>query len=217
MPQHIYVALQKSVPIDMRDVMIIKDPKIAKLLADKTRRDILRLLSIRELSICQIAKILNKNISSIVHHIKKLERAGLVELSRKSVKGNVVEKFYRASARRFIVSFSLESEEHKLEENELAKWIDRIATSVAKALPSFGFELSDEEEELAAQKIKKLLIKQQKALEKVALRQKTQLSTNGCVLSVLLRVISYTVLFEDKEFLKALNDLRELLFRGDRS
>jgi len=197
--------------------MIIKDPKIAKLLADKTRRDILRLLSIRELSICQIAKILNKNISSIVHHIKKLERAGLVELSRKSVKGNVVEKFYRASARRFIVSFSLESEEHKLEENELAKWIDRIATSVAKALPSFGFELSDEEEELAAQKIKKLLIKQQKALEKVALRQKTQLSTNGCVLSVLLRVISYTVLFEDKEFLKALNDLRELLFRGDRS
>jgi len=201
----------------MRDVMIIKDPKIAKLLADKTRRDILRLLSIRELSICQIAKILNKNISSIVHHIKKLERAGLVELSRKSVKGNVVEKFYRASARRFIVSFSLESEEHKLEENELAKWIDRIATSVAKALPSFGFELSDEEEELAAQKIKKLLIKQQKALEKVALRQKTQLSTNGCVLSVLLRVISYTVLFEDKEFLKALNDLRELLFRGDRS
>jgi len=199
----------------MRDVIIIKDPKVAKLLADETRRDILRLLSIRELSICQIAKILNKNVSSIVHHIKKLEKAGLVELSRKSMKGNIVEKFYRASARRFIVSFSLESEEYKLGKDEITEWINHIATLVAKALPSFGFELSQEKEKIVIERIKKLLVRQQRALEEAAMRQRSQLSVNGCVLSVLLRILSYTILFEDEEFLRALDDLRNLL-RGER-
>jgi DNA-binding transcriptional ArsR family regulator len=44
-----------------RDTFIIKDPDVAKLLADPTRREILHLLRHQEMSATDLAKALNKN------------------------------------------------------------------------------------------------------------------------------------------------------------
>jgi len=78
--------------------MIIKDPKVARLFADQCRRDILHNLRKREM------RLLEKNVSSISHHLNVLEKAGLVKQTRTLVKGNLVEKFYRAAAKNFIIS-----------------------------------------------------------------------------------------------------------------
>ena len=84
--------------------MIIKDPKVARLFADQCRRDILHNLRKREMTPCQLARLLEKNVSSISHHLNVLEKAGLVKQTRTLVKGNLVEKFYRAAAKNFIIS-----------------------------------------------------------------------------------------------------------------
>ena len=195
----------------MRDILVIKDPEVAKLLADKTRRDILRLLSIRELSPCQIAKVLNKNVSSIAHHLRRLEEAGLVELCGTRVKGNVVEKYYRAAARRFIVSFSLWEARSGA---PAAEWLNDVVYSVVKALPSFGFEVRGSEEAVA-ERIKTLLVRRQLALERVAARQREPVP-NACALSVLLEVVSLMMLMRDEEFLGALEWLRGAIVEGER-
>ena len=57
------------------DVHIITDPKVAKLFADETRRRMLRVLSHHELSATDLAKRLEKNHSSIVHHLNMLLEA----------------------------------------------------------------------------------------------------------------------------------------------
>ncbi|MEM2127604.1 MAG: metalloregulator ArsR/SmtB family transcription factor, partial [Candidatus Bathyarchaeia archaeon] len=66
----------------MREVLIIKDPEIAKLFADETRRQILHRLRHRELSASDLAEALGKSHSSILHHLKLLQDAGLVEETR---------------------------------------------------------------------------------------------------------------------------------------
>ena len=77
----------------MKTFMIIKDPKVAKLFADETRREILHNLRRREMTACQLARMLNKNVSSISYHLSALEKAGLIEQTRTVVKGNLVERY----------------------------------------------------------------------------------------------------------------------------
>ena len=91
----------------MKDFMIIKDPEIAKLFADESRREILHNLRHREMTACQLARMLEKNVSSISYHLNALEEAGLVVQSRSHVKGNLIEKFYHATANKFIISYTL--------------------------------------------------------------------------------------------------------------
>jgi DNA-binding transcriptional ArsR family regulator len=60
----------------MKDFTIIKDPEVAKLFADPVRRDILHSLRFREMTVCQLAKALDKNVSSISYHLNALELGG---------------------------------------------------------------------------------------------------------------------------------------------
>jgi len=59
-----------------------KDPEVAKLLADDTRRRILHFLRHHERSATDLAKYLNKSHSNIIHHLNLLVEAGLVQETR---------------------------------------------------------------------------------------------------------------------------------------
>ena len=65
MTQHNFVAIYL-----LKEIEIIKDPEVAKLFADETRRQILHILRRHEKSATDLAKSLGKSHSSIFHHLK---------------------------------------------------------------------------------------------------------------------------------------------------
>ena len=105
---HLNKTLQSCVAINLGNgIRVIKDPEVAKLFADETRRHILHILRHHERSATDLAKALKKNHSSIVHHLHHLKEAGLIEETRTEQVRNLVQPYYRSVAGRFMVSYSL--------------------------------------------------------------------------------------------------------------
>ncbi len=73
-----------------------------KVLADPRRLSILRRLMAAPATLTQLGHALGEHPAWIRHHLKQLERVGLVEMVDVQVTGGFVEKFYRARARAFI-------------------------------------------------------------------------------------------------------------------
>ncbi len=69
-----------------------------KLLADKRRLHILRLLMAQPATLTQLARRLKQSPAWVSHHLKLLESAGLVELAEVRTSGRATEKYYRARA-----------------------------------------------------------------------------------------------------------------------
>lgn len=69
-----------------------------KLMADPRRLTILRRLMAAPASLTQLGQALGEHPAWVRHHLKQLEKGGLVELVETRVTSGVVEKFYRARA-----------------------------------------------------------------------------------------------------------------------
>jgi DNA-binding transcriptional ArsR family regulator len=115
------------------DIKIIKDPEVAKLLADDTRRRILHMLRHKEMSPADLAKALDKNFSSIQHHLNQLIGAGLVAQTREEKVRNMIQPYYHATAHRFIISYSLSESLQK--DDEYAQYQDTV---LQKMIPGLG-------------------------------------------------------------------------------
>jgi len=79
-------------------------PEACKLLEGETQRKILDLLRTNDLTVGKIAKELNLTPQSIYHHIKKLEKAGLIHVTREKRCGHLIESYYRTTAENFVSS-----------------------------------------------------------------------------------------------------------------
>ncbi len=109
--------MNKTVP-----VMVIGDTKKIELSNEPTRKQILRLLSDREMTLTQIAKELGLSKRSVAYHLQILLDKELINLTRKRVNEyGIQEKFYRAAASVFIGDFDKSSKkvrEETLESNK---------------------------------------------------------------------------------------------------
>ncbi len=83
----------------IREVMVVDDPEAMKLLLNDKYTGIMDLIDSHEMSVSDIARTLKINPGSAHYHLKELEKYGLVKLIREEMKGNLVKKFYRTSAR----------------------------------------------------------------------------------------------------------------------
>ncbi|WP_297510747.1 winged helix-turn-helix domain-containing protein [Thermococcus sp.] len=122
----------------MTKVKVITDPKVIKLMLEDTRRKILALLRNREMTISQLSEILGKTPQTIYHHIEKLKEAGLVEVKRTEMKGNLVEKYYGRTADAFYINLYLGDEELRY----FARSKLKTKLEIFKAL---GYEFDEEE------------------------------------------------------------------------
>ena len=122
----------------MAKVKVITDPEVIKLMLEDTRRKILALLRNREMTISQLSEILGKTPQTVYHHIEKLKEAGLVEVKRTEMKGNLVEKYYGRTADAFYINLYLGDEELRY----LARSRLKTKLDIFKAL---GYEFDDEE------------------------------------------------------------------------
>lgn len=89
----------------MKPVKVIKNPEAFQLLADQTRRKIVFLLRVKEMTVSQIAAELNITPQAIYHHIKRLQKADMVEVAREVRIDHIIESYYRATAETFFCSF----------------------------------------------------------------------------------------------------------------
>lgn len=80
---------------------------VIKLLSDKRRLRILRLLMQRPLTLTHLAQKLDSYPAKIRHHVKKLEEAQLVELTSTQIVGGTVEKYYQATARAYLIHLAV--------------------------------------------------------------------------------------------------------------
>ena len=124
----------------MRDRKIIKDASAFQLLADETRMKMIYLLRAKEMTVSQIAGEIGLTPPTIYHHIKRLRKADMVEVSREERTEHIVESFYRATAGYFhFVNGACASECGGME------WIQEIL----KGLSNLGCEVDPSEKKTA--------------------------------------------------------------------
>jgi DNA-binding transcriptional ArsR family regulator len=83
---------------------MVTDPKKAKALANPTRIKILQEIAASPQSISQLARKLKISPPAVLYHIKKLQTAGFIRLSKTSiVNNNLTEKFYEITTTSYLV------------------------------------------------------------------------------------------------------------------
>ncbi len=127
-----------------KDVEVIKDPDKLRISLEKTRSQILALLSVNEMTISQISEALNKDQSTIYRHVKKLEEADLVEVCGEKRQHHIPERVYGRTADVFIPSI-----EPMEKGNPSAVWITwkkDHCDEIIDHLTEVGYKIDNEEE-----------------------------------------------------------------------
>jgi len=190
----------------LRDFLVVKNPEIGKLFADLNRRRILHNLRHQEMTACQLARVLEKNVSSISYHLSALEKAGLVEQSRISVKGNLVRKHYRATANKFIISYTL-SDGLVPGSEEIVEWTKELCKQAVSNLGAFGIWILPEETEKWVNLMEKHTSLRKMAYEKVISRQVSRTSGESQALQMVLDFLANAYLYGDAEYLGLMKEI----------
>jgi len=90
-------------------VETIKEMDRIRVSLEETREKILALLRVNNMSISQIAEVLNKDQSTINRHIKKLESAGFVDVVGERKEHHIPERIYGRSADTFLINPDVQS------------------------------------------------------------------------------------------------------------
>jgi DNA-binding transcriptional ArsR family regulator len=118
----------KEKPADaLPEILVVSKPQDIKLIFSEKHNMVLKLVIEKELSISDIARSLNINPGSAHYYLKELEKHGLVRQVREEVKGGVVKKFYRASAKRILMDTPNFNRNHELPPE---KFVDDLLESI---------------------------------------------------------------------------------------
>jgi len=129
----------------MKAFKVIRDPATFRLLADGTRRKIIYLLRVKEMNVSQLASELNLTPQAVYHHVKKLLKGGLVQVTHEERCGHLIESYYRATAEVFSISYG-KATAKSLRNKQLIKEQMMIAL---EALKKVGFDLKYDAQKLS--------------------------------------------------------------------
>ncbi len=191
------------------DIKIIKDPEVAKLLADDTRRRILHMLRHREMSSADLAKALDKNFSSIQHHLSQLLGAGLIKQTREEKVRNMIQPYYHATAHRYIISYSLS--ESLSRDDEYTQYQDSTLRKMIPGLKVFGVDIPDTKKAKVLTLIRTCVDAERRAFEEAVERQSDPETLERQVQRPLLQLITHLNLEKDRDHAAAIRELNELL------
>src|SRR6476659_4210092 len=89
---------------DLADRIALTEPAQVKALSSPARTTILGLLHERAATVSELAAALERPKSTVAHHVKVLNEAGLVRVVRTRRVRAIEERFYGRTARMFYVS-----------------------------------------------------------------------------------------------------------------
>ncbi len=191
------------------DVHIITDPKVAKLFADETRRRILRILSHHELSATDLAKRLEKNHSSIVHHLNMLLEAGLIEITRSEQVRNMIQPYYRSISREFHVSYRIN--EVLEEDPDYSAWTEGYVQRLLMGLEQYAIDIPEEEKEQVKELLKESHFHMKRAYEERIIKWTENRDIGKYPSRVIARIMSDIQLTSSEDYLRVMKELRAIL------
>lgn len=127
----------------IKEFEVITNPKIIKLLLDKTRKDIVFKYLVNEpMTVKQLSVAMKKKPGTVLHHVQKLNAAGIIDLveTRETPRG-IVERYYRAVAREFRLGIS---ERMSAYDEEPKAMTDRAKATIL-GLSTLGIAITDSE------------------------------------------------------------------------
>lgn len=197
------------------DVHIITDPDVAKLFADETRRKILRILSHHELSATDLAKRLEKNHSSIVHHLNMLLEAELIEVTRSEQVRNMIQPYYRSISREFHVSYRIN--EVLEEDPDYSAWTEDYLQKLLLRLEQYAIEIPEDEKEHVKELLKESHYHMKRAYEERIIKWTVNKEIGRYPSRVIARIMADVQLTSSKDYLSVVNELRDILnkYSGD--
>ena len=125
----------------MKAMKVIQDPEVFQLLADQTRMKIVFHLRTKEMTVKQLAEELQLTPQAIYHHIKKLQKGQLIEVTREERQRHLIESYYRATAEAFTCKVG------KLPTSR--KRAEETVKTVMKELQQIGFNLESDEKKIS--------------------------------------------------------------------
>jgi len=121
----------------MKYSITLRDPEAFQLLADGTRRKIVFLLRVKEMTVGQLAQELGLTPQAVYHHIKKLQKGDMIEVTREERTGHLIESYYQATAETF--SFSVGEQQLKTPKDR--KILAEREKAALDALKRLGFKI----------------------------------------------------------------------------
>jgi DNA-binding transcriptional ArsR family regulator len=118
----------------MKAFIVIREPEAFQLLADETRRKILYLLRVKDMNVSQLAAELGLSSQAVYHHIRKLLKGKMIEVTKEERVGHLIESYYRATAEDFLLSTG----KIKAESVRDKAMVREQMTAVFKAYRKFG-------------------------------------------------------------------------------
>jgi DNA-binding transcriptional ArsR family regulator len=191
------------------DVQIITDPEVGKLLADETRRKILRILSHEEMSATDLAKKLDKNHSSIVHHLNTLIEAKLIHKTRQEQVRNMIQPYYKAVSRDFYVSYRVT--EALEEDPDYSVWTDGYLERLIEGLEMYGVTFSVEEKPRVKQLLLKCHIINKKAYEERVQRKIKEKDIGRYAQRSIAHIVAHLQLLDNTEYNNTLEELKKII------
>jgi len=192
-----------------RRVHVIKDPEVAKLLADDTRRRMLHLLGRHEMSATDLAKAIDKSHSSITHHLNLLVEAGLVKETRTEKVRNMVQPYYRSIGTRFHVSYSLS--EALADDEDYSAWQEEFLQRMMDGLEAYDIRVPEEKEGRVRELLETCYLREMKAFEETLEQRRKTPRLGRHIGRSLVRILSHVRLSQDEEHKAAVEELQEII------
>jgi DNA-binding transcriptional ArsR family regulator len=157
---------------NIAETFLLDSPEQLRAIADPLRMRIVERLVGKPMTLTQLGGDLGQTTAKMHYHVHEMERAGLVKLVEKRERGGVLEKYYRAVAKNFLVSdllrFSNASEIAAPVNDLLAQMIEGVSqvfvrraahpdTPEPLALSSYVLRLTQEDVQQLRQQIKALV------------------------------------------------------------
>jgi DNA-binding transcriptional ArsR family regulator len=95
--------IDRNPDYDLDDVLVVEEPEQLRAIADALRSRIITLLNERAASTTELAAVLDTPKGTVGHHLKVLEKAGLVRVVRTRKVRALTEKYYGRVARLFVL------------------------------------------------------------------------------------------------------------------
>ncbi|MFW6041054.1 MAG: ArsR/SmtB family transcription factor [Thermoplasmatota archaeon] len=126
------------------EIKVVSDIEKVKVPLEDTRNKILSLLSIKEMSVSEIADALNKELSNINRHLKKLERADFIEVVGEKRNYNVPERVYGRTASVFMLDIESQNQDNIF--SSILEWDMDYDRSTLEYLDRLGYKNNADDE-----------------------------------------------------------------------
>ncbi len=193
-----------------KDVMVLSDPEVVKVATESTRRKILSILRVNDLSISQIAQTLGKDQSTVYRHIKKLEKYGLIRVVGERKVHHIPEAVYGRVAKIYIIVPDID----KNMKNSMIYYKRGTAKEAINAVKAMGYEV--ESERILSRdffrfldRLDKLTSEDWKKIEEKSINMDNRTFVNAFLLLTLIKIN------EDPELKDYLVEIGELIKRRE--